>query len=246
LLGGLLLNVGGWRWIFGFMAMFGAAIGVAAVLRMRESRSEATFLQAQSEHPLRAYLSLLKHRRLLGYGLAGALNGATLFTYISSSPELLIEIYHVPAASFGWVFGLNAVGVIGANQVNRMLLRRYLPDQVLARASLVSVVFGVLLALAAVTGVGGAWTVLPLLFALLSSYGFMQGNTMAGALSVDPLRAGSTSALLGGASFATGALASALAGLLHDGTPRPMALLMLAALLGSAVALRVLALPKAA
>ncbi|MET0271603.1 MAG: multidrug effflux MFS transporter, partial [Phenylobacterium sp.] len=89
LLGGVLLAIGGWRWIFGFMVLFGAAIGLAAVLRMKETRSEATFLQAQSEHPLRAYLSLLRNRRLVGYGLAGALNGATLFTYISSSPELL-------------------------------------------------------------------------------------------------------------------------------------------------------------
>ena len=33
---------------------------------------------------------LLKQRRLIGYCLAGALNGATLFTYISASPALLI------------------------------------------------------------------------------------------------------------------------------------------------------------
>ena len=55
---------------------------------------------------------------------------------------------------------------------------------------------------------------------------------MAGALSVDPKRAGSISALMGGVSFATGAVASSLAGLLHDGTPRPMALVMLVALVG--------------
>jgi DHA1 family bicyclomycin/chloramphenicol resistance-like MFS transporter len=71
----------------------------------------------------------------------------------------------------------------------------------------------------------------------------MQGNTMAGALNVDPRRAGSISALLGGLSFGMGALASALAGVLHDGSPRPMALVMLAALVGSALALRFLALP---
>ena len=30
--------------------------------------------------------------RLVGYAMAGALNGAMLFTYISSSPDLLIRI----------------------------------------------------------------------------------------------------------------------------------------------------------
>jgi DHA1 family bicyclomycin/chloramphenicol resistance-like MFS transporter len=244
--GGLLLAVGGWRLIFWFMAAFGVAVGLAAWFRMTESRSEETAAHARSEHPVRAYAELLKQRRLLGYGLAGALNGATLFTYISSSPELLIQIYKIPAAQFGWVFGLNAAGVIGANQVNRHLLRRRTPDQVLARSSLVAVGFAGALTLVAVTGLGGMWTVLPLLFALLATYGFIQGNTMAGALSVDPRRAGSISALQGGLAFAAGAGASALAGIFHDGTPRPMAIVMLLSMAGSAAALHLMALPRKA
>ena len=54
---------------------------------MRRSRSEAAARQAAGENPLQSYLALLRQRRLLGYALAGALNGATLFTYISSSPN---------------------------------------------------------------------------------------------------------------------------------------------------------------
>ena len=109
-----------------------------------------------------------------------------------------------------------------------------------------AVVVSALLGLAAFTGVGGPWTVLPLIFLLLGSYGFMGGNTTAGALSVDPLRAGATSALLGAASFGAGALASNLAGVLHDGTARPMALVMFLAIVGSALSLRLLALPRKA
>jgi DHA1 family bicyclomycin/chloramphenicol resistance-like MFS transporter len=139
------------------------------------------------------------------------------------------------------VFGLNAVGLIGAGQINRLVLRHFTPDEVLAKASLIAVGVAFLMMLAAVTGIGGRWTILPLLFALLASYGFMQGNTMAGALNVDPRRAGSISALMGAASFATGAVASTATGIFHDGTPRPMAITMLVALIGSALALRVLA-----
>jgi DHA1 family bicyclomycin/chloramphenicol resistance-like MFS transporter len=242
LLGGALLTLGGWRLNFWFMAAFGVLLGLAAFLRMKESRSAETAAHARSEHPFRAYLALLQEPRLVGYALAGALNGACLFTYISASPELVIQTYHVPPQAFGWVFGANAVGIIGANQVNRHLLRRTTPDRVLARASLAALAFAVLLALAAITGIGERWTILPLLFLVLASYGLMQGNTTAGALNVDPRRAGSISALMGGLSFGTGALASSLAGALHDGTPRPMALIMLTALAGSALALHGLAL----
>jgi DHA1 family bicyclomycin/chloramphenicol resistance-like MFS transporter len=244
LLGGALLGVGGWRLNFWFMASFGVAVGLVAVFRLQESRSEETTAHAATETPLQAYVALMREPRLVGYALAGALNGATLFTYIASSPDLLIKTYGIPPAAFGWVFGLNAVGVIGSNQVNRYLLRRRTPDQVLARASVIAVGVAVLLMIAAATGIGERWSVLPLLFLLLSTYGFLQGNTMAGALNVDPRRAGAISALMGAVSFGMGALASALAGVLHDGTPRPMAAVMLAALAASAAALHLLALPK--
>ena len=246
LLGSALLNFGGWRLNFWFMTAFGVVVGLIALLRMTESRSEATSLQASKENPFQSYLAVLRERRLIGYALSGALNGATLFTYLSSSPGLLMGTYGVSVNLFPWLFGLNAVGIIGGNQVNRVVLRWFTPDQVLARSSLVALGVGVLLALAAYSGLDGPWTILPLLFLLLSSYGFIQGNTMAGALNVDPLRAGAISALMGSVSFGAGALASLLAGVLHDGTAKPMAAVMLIALIGSAVCLHGLALPRRA
>jgi DHA1 family bicyclomycin/chloramphenicol resistance-like MFS transporter len=246
LLGSALLAFGGWRLNFWFLTAFGLVVGGASLWRMKESRSAETHAQALSENPMRAYLALLKQRRLIGYALVGALNGATLFTYVSASPDLLMGTYGVSPTQFPWIFGLNAAALIGSSQVNRYVLRRWTPDEVLSRASLASVVAGALLAAAAVTGFGGPWTVLPMLFLLLGTYGFMQGNTMAGALNIDPRRAGSVSALMGGASFGVGALASGLTGVLHDGTPRPMAVTMFVALIGSALALRFLALPKRA
>lgn len=246
MLGGALLSIGGWRLNFWVLAGFGLACGLATLIWLKESRSAETAAQAASESPIAAYLALLAQPRLMGYALAGALNGATLFTYISASPDLLIGTYGISPAHFGWVFGLNAAGLIGASQVNRLILRRFTPDQVLARSSLIALGLSIVLTIAAVTGLGERWTILPLLFAVLGSYGFMQGNTMAGALNVDPRRAGSISALMGGASFGVGAVAAALAGVLHDGTPRPMAIVMMLALAGSAAALRLLALRRQA
>lgn len=244
MLGSWVLAVASWRVIFWVLAFFGLCCGLTVFLRLKESRSEETAAQARSENPLRAFAALLRERRLLGYALAGALNGAVLFTYISSSPELVIEIYGFSPQVFGWVFGFNAVGVIGAGQVNRYLLRTRTPDAVLRKASLAALAFGVVLSLAAVTGLGGKWTVLPLLFCCLASYGLMAGNTMAGALSVDPRRAGSVSALMGGLSFGAGAVASWAGGALHNGTAVPMAGVMLLCLLGSSAALWLLALPR--
>lgn len=246
LLGGFLLEFAGWRINFWVLTAFGVAVGLACFLRLKETRSEETAALARSENPLRAYMALFRQKRLIGYGLAGALNGSALFTYIATSADLLIGTYKIPPSAFGWVFGANALGMIGGGQVNRVLLKRRTPDDVLRWSTLVSVVLAVLFVVAAFTNLGGAAGVLTFLFLLLASYGFIQGNTMAGALSVDPRRAGSISALMGALSFATGAVASSIAALFHDGTARPTAVAMLIGLTGSMIALQTLALPRKA
>ncbi len=244
LLGGWMLSVASWRAIFWTQAAFGVLCGIGVILRLQESRSEETAAQARAENPFRAFQALLRNPRLIGYALAGAMNGAVLFTYISASPQLVIGTYGFSPQAFGWVFGANAIGVIGASQVNRFLLRRLAPDTVLARASIAAVISAVLMTIFAWTGIGGMWSVMATLFAALASYGLMGGNTMAGALSVDPRRAGSVSALMGGASFGAGALAAWAGGALHDGTARPMAGVMLLCLVGSMAALYLLAFRK--
>jgi DHA1 family bicyclomycin/chloramphenicol resistance-like MFS transporter len=242
LIGGLVLAFGDWHTIFWLLAAFGAAVLVAVYFGLPESRSPETAAKARSETPIRAYWELLKQRRLLGYVLAGAFNGACLFTYIAASPELIIGTYGVPAQHFGWIFGINAIGLVAGSQVNRRLLLHYTTDRVAAVATLLALLWGLAMIAAAVTGVGGMWGVLVPLFLVMSTYGFMASNTTAGALSVDPHRAGSISGLSGVASFTIGALATASVGFFHDGTALPMAASMTAALAASALSLFLLAL----
>jgi len=244
--GAWLATVVGWRAIFGVLAAFGVIVGVAVTLRLTESRSAATAATARSSSILAGYIDLLRHRRLLGYVLAGALNGAVLFTYVSGAPDLLIGTFGFTPQQFALTFAAIAVGVIGSSQVNRVLLDHYASDRILAVASLIGVGAGAFVLAAAATGIGGKWSVLVGLFAALTSYGFMAANTLAGALGVDPLRAGATSALVGAAAFGCGALASAVAGLFHDGSAVPMAAVMAVSLAGSAALLFGLALPPRA
>lgn len=244
LIGGFIVTFADWRAVFWTLAAIGAAIGLYGFLRLEETRSEATAAQARSEHPIRAMWEVARQRLIVGYGLSAALNGVALFAYLSGSPDLLIKIYGLSPTHFGWVFGLNSVGMIIGSQVNRILLRRHAPDVLLARAIVAVAAAGVGLGLAAVFGGGPWWLILPLLFLMMSSFGFVQGNTMAGALNVDPLRAGSVSGVMGAVTFSAGALAATVVGLFHDGTSRPMAVTIMIAALGSSLALFTLALPR--
>ncbi len=242
-IGGWLVTWLGWRAVFGGMAVFGGAVGLAVWLRLDESRSLETEAKARGESPFAAYAALLGQRRLIGYLLGGAFGGATLFTYIASAPDLIIMVWGFSPATFGVIFAVIAVGVIGSSQINRQLLGRYSSDAVLRVAAAAGVVCGGAL-LAAALFAPDKWLVLALLFLTLSSYGFVAANTLAGGLSVDPLRSGSASGLFGASSFGVGAGAAALAGAFHDGTARPMAAVMALSLTLAAAALYGLALPR--
>ncbi len=241
--GGWLARAVSWRAIFFVLAGFGVSVGTAVLLRLRESRSEETARTARSESVLAGYVDLLRHRRLLGYLMVGALNGATLFTYISGAPDLVITVWGFSSGEFGAVFTFIAVGVIGSSQVNRQLLLRFSPDRILAVASVGAIVCGALLLAVALLG-ASKWLVLAMLFATLTGNGFIAANALAGALNVDPLRAGATSGLFGALNFAVGAAASGTAAAFHDGTPRPMAAVMCAALVLAATSYFALARPR--
>lgn len=244
LMGGFLLQVASWRALFWMQAAFAAVVGSAVVLTLRESRSEATAVQARSENAFQSYLSLLRRPRLTGYVLTGAFSGAALFVYVATSPDIVIGHFHVRPQDFGWVFGVNAFGFIGGSQVNARLARRFRSDLILKWANLAAFGAALVLAIDAWTGFGGLIGFVAPMFLVMSSLGFNQPNAGAGALGEDPTRAGATSALLGGAGFAAGASASALAGLIRDGSARPMSLVLVASLAITVVLLRTLVKPK--
>lgn len=235
--GAALMALFGWRAIFGVLALFGALLGVCVWRFLPESRTEATAAVAAAESPLASYLALFRDRRLTGFLLGGAFNGAALFTYVASVSHVFIDFYGATPSAFGWIFAANAVGLIAASQVNRRLLSFHPAERIMAWGSICATLGGVFIVALALTGAGGMFAMMAAIFLALSSYGFVSSNSMALALDCDPTRAGAISAASGAASFMFGAAASTVAGLLDDGTAFPMALVMAISFAGSSVAL---------
>jgi len=238
LVGAGLLVLFGWRGIFGVLGAFGALLLVWVWQSLPESRSARTAELARNEHPLRSYHTLLTNKRLLGFLGAGALNGAAMFTYIAASPTVLIDVYHLTPTQFSLLFGLNSIGLVAASQLNRVFLHRYTVETVLRGATISCAAVVVLLPLAAFTGMGGLAGICVPLFLAVSTTSLIQANALAGALAVDPMRAGAAAALYGSGSFATGSLFAWLSGMAYDHSARPMAITIAAAFVGSALLLR--------
>lgn len=229
LLGGWVLTHGGWRAIFAVLAVFGVLclLGVARVLP--ETRARHNIQPLRLGRALRTYGDLFRDRHYLGHAIATASAMAGMFTYITGSPFVFIQLYGVPAKDFGWLFGLNALGLISLSQINARLISRWPPARLLRWGLRAQALAGALLLALAWIGTRHLALLMVPLFVFVASIGVISPNGTAGALQFEGHRAGSASALMGGCQFGLAFLCSSLLGLIHDGTARPMALIMFGA-----------------
>ena len=244
LIGAVLIQFGNWRLIFWVMAGFAAIMFIGGTVVLPESRSAETAQKAREEHPFAAYWALLSNRALLGYLLAAMCNSAAFFSYVANSSVVLVDGYGFTPTQFSLIFGINSIALVSAAQINRHMLKTRDTNALLRISARNALILATLILIAGVTGIGGIWLFLGLLFFMVGSITPVQANTMAGGLSLASLRAGSCAALFGAAMFAGGAVASWLTGLLYDGTTRGLSIVVSVALLGVALSIRLIVLRK--
>ena len=167
------------------------------------------------------YARMLGNRRFMGLVLSGVLPMAGMFAYIAGSPFVFMDLHGVAPQHYGFYFGANAVGIMGASQLNAWLSHRQPPERVLLWGLLSMTGAGVTLAALANTG-SFIGVVVPL-FVFVASIGMVMPIATALAMATQGRTAGSASALIGTLQFGGGAIAGAVVGALYDGTAMPMA-----------------------
>jgi len=223
LVGGQLLVNFGWRSVFWVLAAYGATWSVIVGLFLPESLPRELRRRQPVRVILATYRQLLGDRTYVRYVLAGGFMFSGLLTYITGSPFVFIEIYHVPPERFGLFFGTNAAGIIAASQINRWLAGRMDPRRIVRIILPIAMTAGFAMLFSAATGSGGFAGILIPLFCFIACYGFIMPNTTALAMAPYGAMAGSASALLGTLQFVMGATAGTLVGALGNGTAVPFA-----------------------
>ncbi len=121
LVGGQLLIAFGWRSVFWLLSAYGTVVLLLAVLLLPESLPVQRRRRPAIGAVLAIYGQLLRNRIYMSHVVAGGLIFAGLLAYIAGSPFVFIELFDVPPERYGLLFGMNAIGIIGASQVNRWL-----------------------------------------------------------------------------------------------------------------------------
>jgi len=235
MLGGYLLIWFGWRAIFVLEGLIGL-LGFALVFfRLKGTHTGAH----RALHPfkiLRDFGVLLADRRFSAYAFAAAASNAGLFAYITASPHVFIDIFHVPAERFGWFFGAIACALIIASQTAAHLMHRYSAHRVLMAAQIFQILSGVALIVFAASGFGGIWTIALGLMLYVGFNGAVSPAASGLAMAPFGLNAGMASALLGTVQFSGATLVALMVGATSPATALPLALIIAAcATLGTCV-----------
>jgi MFS transporter, DHA1 family, multidrug resistance protein len=220
--GAELLPVVGWRGIFGVLAFGSAAVLLAAVLVLPETRRPASG-PPRLRSRLRAVSTDPAFRRAT---LVGSMTYAGIYAYVAASPLLLQEVYGLSARAYAAVFLLNSLGLVAGVQLCSRLTRSAGPVRVLAGFTIVTAVAAV--AIMPLHWVGtGLHGLLPCLWLFVAGCGGCFACAEAIALDNQGGQSGTASSIYGFATFTAAGLASPLAGLVGMADPTPVSIVLL-------------------
>lgn len=220
-LGGLVQSTLGWRGVFAILSLAGVVLWYVC-WRFVPETNQTPRRDLSVRRAAAGYFELLGDRAFLAYALTGSLVSAGMFAYITCSPFVFMDLFGLSANAYGLVFAGNAVGLMIAGQLNRVLVMRIGMDATLRWA----LRFGALMALILLQS---SWRALqpavflPTLTLFLTSLGFVWPNVSAGALAAQGHRAGTAAATHGAIHWGVACVASFVAGIWHDGTALPLA-----------------------
>ena len=235
-IGGGILAFANWRFIFWLLAVYGAGCAAAAWRLLPETLPDERRSRLSLGGQMARYVVILREKTFLTHAIMGGCGTFSLFAYLSGCSPVFEDGFGLNPSEFALIFGLCAVSLVICSQLNAIMLPRFGLSPMLTNVARVSLLATITLVVIAFAGVHVLWAVVVPLAVVIGCQGFTNANATAGALSRQAGHAGSASALMGTFQFGLGAVSGVLVGLVTDGTPRGMAVLMFCGMLGAVVA----------
>jgi DHA1 family bicyclomycin/chloramphenicol resistance-like MFS transporter len=209
-LGGYITTYLGWRYIFIMLIIVILFILLGIYFLLPETKKPDPNFSLKPASIVKGFVAIVKEPQFAVYTFTGAVAYAGLYSYISGSSFVFIQVFGVTEQHFGWIFALVAAGLITASQFNTRLLKRFSSEQIIRGALAIQGIVGIILVSTSIFGWSELYSTILLVMLFLCCQGFLFPN--ASALSMAPFanNAGNASALMGFIQMSVGALMSAV------------------------------------
>jgi DHA1 family bicyclomycin/chloramphenicol resistance-like MFS transporter len=225
-LGGYITSLLGWRYVFAMLIIVDLIILAGTYFLLPESKKADPNFSLRPAPIVKNFAGVITHPQFYTYALTAAISAAGLYAYIGGSPHVFMELFHVTEKQYGWIFALIAMGLIGASQINSVLLKNFSSEQIIRIALICQSIIGGAMTLITFFGWSDLFLTIFLIFIFLCTQGFVFPNASALSLASFGHNAGSASALLGAIQMTIGAGTSALVSVLQNHTAVPMTAVM--------------------
>jgi DHA1 family bicyclomycin/chloramphenicol resistance-like MFS transporter len=220
--GGYIVVTWGWRAIFLVLLILGVLILLLSIFFLPNSYPADVNFSLRPGPIVKNFISVFLVPQFLIFVFVQSLAFAGLFAYVSGSPVVFMNIFHVDKKVYGWIFAFLSVAFIGLSQFNSLLLRRHTSQQIIRVALAGQVLVALAFWGAAIAGWLSLGVTIGFLFLFLGCLGFTNPNAAALAMAPFAKNAGTASSLLGALQLGIGALAAVGVSAFADGTARPM------------------------
>ncbi len=242
-LGAQFLHFWEWRSIFWGLAVFGFALVILSLFRVKETLPANRRTAAGPQPAFASYGVLMRDRRYVGLVLTAATAMGSLFAYISSATFIFQDLYGMSVQQYALVFAAGAGSLTITSQINGSLVKRIHPARIMMIALPVMVV--VTSSLFAVSLLDfGVWPIVAGVVMVMGTVGFVMPNSPVIALSDHGMRAGAAAAVLGASNFTFGAIISPISGAFNAASAVPMASIMVVCSVASLTFFYTLARPR--
>jgi len=225
-IGGYVTEDYGWHMVFFILMCMGIAILIAAQVGLPNSYKPDTSISLKPKPIISNFLKVLKEPQFFTYAFTGSISFSGLFTYVAASPIIFMDIYHVDAKTYGWIFAFMSVSFIGSSQLNSVLLKKFSSQQMIFGALITQSVIAIVFLVLAANNLLGLYETIAMLFLFLGCLGISNPNTAGLTMAPFAKNAGSASALMGAIQLGLGALASFAVGIFVKDSVAPMVLIM--------------------
>lgn len=221
-LGGFATAHWGWPSIFLMLSILAAANILLVFFWLPAGTPPDKTLSLKPASITAKFWNVFKTPQFYTYTLTGSFAASGLYAYIAGSPHVFMELYGVTEKQYGWIFGIVALGLVTASQLNTVFLKKYSSEQIVKVTLICQVITGTVLLLTTVFNYIEMYSMIVLVFLFLSTQGFAFPNTSALSLAPFGKSAGTASALMGALQLGIGAMITALVSTLSNQTPVPM------------------------